>query len=71
MYDYAIQGYEGLITYPSAKGRDTALFRLSHGMLGNDRDGYERLLREFHEGRVRGARERRVRKCARQMRFPR
>ena len=27
MYDYAIQGYEKfLITYPSAKGRDVALF---------------------------------------------
>ena len=61
MYDYAIQGYEKfLITYPSAKGRDTALFRLAecHRMLGNEeaaRDGYERLLREFHEGEFAGA----------------
>jgi tetratricopeptide (TPR) repeat protein len=61
MYDYAIQGYEKfLITYPSAKGRDTALFRLAecHRMLGNEeaaRAGYERLLREFHEGGFAGA----------------
>ena len=53
MYDYAIQGYEKfLITYPSAKGRDTALFRLAecHRMLGNEeaaRDGYERLCASF------------------------
>jgi TolA-binding protein len=61
MYDYAIQGYEKfLITYPSAKGRDAALFRLAecHRMLGNEeaaRAGYERLLREFHEGEFAGA----------------
>jgi TolA-binding protein len=61
MYDYAIQGYEKfLITYPSAKGRDTALFRLAecHRMLGNEdaaRAGYERLLREFQEGEFAGA----------------
>ena len=61
MYDYAIQGYEKfLISYPSAKGRDTALFRLAecHRMLGNEeaaRAGYERLLREFHEGEFAGA----------------
>ena len=38
MYDYAIMEYEKfLITYPSAKGRDSAMFRLaeSHRMLGN------------------------------------
>ena len=61
MYDYAIQGYEKfLITYPSAKGRDTALFRLAecHRMLGNEgsaRAGYERLLQEFREGEFAGA----------------
>jgi len=61
MYDYAIQGYEKfLITYPSAKGRDTALFRLAecHRMLGNEesaRSGYERLLQEFRQGEFAGA----------------
>jgi TolA-binding protein len=61
MYDYAIQEYEKfLITYPSAKGRDTALFRLAecHRMLGNEesaRAGYERLLQEFREGEFAGA----------------
>lgn len=61
MYDYAIQGYEKfLITYPSAKGRDIALFRLAecHRMLGNEesaRAGYERLLQEFREGEFAGA----------------
>ena len=61
MYDYAIQGYEKfLITYPSAKGRDTALYRLAecHRMLGNEeaaRAAYERLLREFQEGEFAGA----------------
>ena len=61
MYDYAIQGYEKfLITYPAAKGRDVALFRLAecHRMLGNEeaaRGGYERLLQEFHEGEFAGA----------------
>ncbi len=61
MYDYAIQGYEKfLITYPTAKGRDVALFRLAecHRMLGNEeaaRGGYERLLQEFHEGEFAGA----------------
>ena len=61
MYDYAIQGYEKfLITYPTAKGRDIALFRLAecHRMLGNEeaaRAGYERLLREFREGEFAGA----------------
>jgi TolA-binding protein len=61
MYDYAIQGYEKfLITYPTAKGRDTALYRLAecHRMLGNEeaaRAGYERLLREFQEGEFAGA----------------
>jgi TolA-binding protein len=61
MYDYAIQGYEKfLITYPEAKGRDTALFRLAecHRMLGNEeaaRAGYERLLQEFRKGEFAGA----------------
>ncbi len=61
MYDYAIQGYEKfLITHPSAKGRDIALFRLAecHRMLGNEqsaRAGYERLLQEFREGGFAGA----------------
>ena len=61
MYDYAIQGYEKfLITYPSAKGRDTALYRLAecHRMLGNEeaaRAADERLLREFQEGEFAGA----------------
>ncbi|HEY5954052.1 MAG TPA: tetratricopeptide repeat protein, partial [Terrimicrobiaceae bacterium] len=61
MYDYAIQGYEKfLITYPTAKGRDIALFRLAecHRMLGNEeaaRAGYERLLQEFREGEFAGA----------------
>ena len=61
MYDYAIQGYEKfLITYPSAKGRDVALFRLAecHRMLGNEesaRSGYERLLQEFRQGEFAGA----------------
>ncbi|HEY5740962.1 MAG TPA: tetratricopeptide repeat protein [Terrimicrobiaceae bacterium] len=61
LYDYAIQAYEKfLITYPSAKGRDTALFRLAecHRMLGNEesaRAGYERLLQAFREGEFAGA----------------
>ena len=61
MYDYAIQEYEKfLITYPSAKGRDMAMFRLaeSHRMLGNEeaaRAGYERLLQEFRKGEFAGA----------------
>ena len=61
MYDYAIQGYEKfLITYPSAKGRDVALFRLAecHRMLGNEesaRAGYEKLLQEFRQGEFAGA----------------
>ena len=61
MYDYAIQGYEKfLITYPSAKGRDVALFRLAecHRMLGNEesaRSGYEKLLQEFRQGEFAGA----------------
>ncbi|HEY5952831.1 MAG TPA: tetratricopeptide repeat protein, partial [Terrimicrobiaceae bacterium] len=61
MYDYAIQGYEKfLITYPTAKGRDIALFRLAecHRMLGNEeaaRAGYQRLLQEVREGGFAGA----------------
>ena len=61
MYDYAIMEYEKfLIAYPSAAGRDAALFRLaeSHRMLGNQeaaRSGYERLLREFRKGEFAGA----------------
>ena len=61
MYDYAIMEYEKfLITYPSAEGRDSAMFRLaeSHRMLGNEaaaRSGYERLLQEFREGEFAGA----------------
>lgn len=61
MYDYAIMEYEKfLITYPTAKGRDSAMFRLaeSHRMLGNEqgaRAGYENLLREFRQGEFAGA----------------
>ena len=61
MYDYAIMEYERfLIAHPSAKGRDTAMFRLaeSHRMLGNEeaaRSGYERLLQEFRQGEFAGA----------------
>ncbi len=61
MYDYATMEYEKfLIAHPSAKGRDTAMFRLaeSHRMLGNEeaaRSGYERLLQEFRQGEFAGA----------------
>jgi len=61
MYDYAIMEYEKfLIAYPSAKGRDSAMFRLaeSHRMLGNEeaaRSGYERLVQEFRQGEFAGA----------------
>jgi TolA-binding protein len=61
MYDYAIMEYEKfLITYPSAKGRDIAMFRLaeSHRMLGNEeaaRAGYEKLLQTFRQGEFAGA----------------
>lgn len=61
MYDYAIEGYEKfLISYPKAKGRDMAMFRLAecHRMLGNEqpaRIGYENLLMEFREGEFAGA----------------
>lgn len=61
MYDYAIEEYEKfLISYPSAKGRDAAMFRLAecHRMLGNEqpaRIGYEKLLMEFREGEFAGA----------------
>ncbi len=55
MYDYAIEEYEKfLISFPSAQGRDMAMFRLAecHRMLGNEqpaRIGYENLLMEFRE----------------------
>ncbi len=61
MYDYAIMEYEKfLITYPQAKGRDMALFRLAecHRMLNNEaaaRSSYEKLLMEFREGEFAGA----------------
>jgi TolA-binding protein len=61
MYDYAIMEYEKfLITYPTAKGRDIAMFRLaeSHRMLGNEeaaRAGYEKLLQTFRQGEFAGA----------------
>jgi TolA-binding protein len=61
MYDYAVTEYEKfLIAHPSAKGRDMALFRLAecHRMLDHGeaaRNGYERLLMEFHEGEFAGS----------------
>ena len=61
MYEYAIMEYEKfLITYPSANGRDVAMFRLaeSHRMLGNEeaaRSGYEKLVQEFQHGGFAGA----------------
>jgi TolA-binding protein len=61
MFEYAIMEYEKfLITYPSAQGRDLAMFRLaeSHRVLGNEeaaRSGYEKLLREFRQGEFAGA----------------
>ncbi len=61
MYDYAIMEYEKfLISHPSAKGRDMALFRLGecHRMIGNDelaRENYEKLLRETQKGEFAGS----------------
>ncbi len=61
MYDYAIMEYEKfLISHPTAKGRDMALFRLGecHRMIGNDelaRENYEKLLRESKSGEFAGS----------------
>ncbi|HRJ70597.1 MAG TPA: tetratricopeptide repeat protein, partial [Terrimicrobiaceae bacterium] len=61
MYDLAIGEYEKfLISYPGAKGRDMALYRLAecHRMLGNDdaaQSGYEKLVMETREGPFAGA----------------
>lgn len=61
MYDFASMEYEKyLISFPNAKGRDMARFRLAecHRMLGNDaaaRTEYEKLIAEFREGEFAGA----------------